>query len=56
MRRAHRADEALGQRVANFYRRGSAEAWSLARRLQQHGEVRDYETALRGKRRKTVVR
>jgi PAS domain S-box-containing protein len=45
----HRADEALGQRVASFYRRGSAEAWSLARRLQQHGEVRDYETALRGK-------
>jgi PAS domain S-box-containing protein len=45
----HRADEVLGQRVAGYYRKGAAEAWRIARRLRQHGEVRDYQTALRGK-------
>jgi PAS domain S-box-containing protein len=39
----------LGQRVAGFYKRGTAEAWSIARRLRQQGEVRNYETALRGR-------
>jgi PAS domain S-box-containing protein len=45
----HGAEEALGQRVAGYYRKGAREAWQIARQLRRHGEVRDYETALRRK-------
>ncbi|HEV8676036.1 MAG TPA: PAS domain S-box protein [Methylomirabilota bacterium] len=43
------ADEVVGQRVASYYKGGAAEAWSVARRLRQDGEVRNYETALLAK-------
>jgi PAS domain S-box-containing protein len=45
----HSAEEALGQRVAGYYPKGAGEAWKIARQLRRHGEVRDYETALRRK-------
>ncbi len=40
----YQAEEALGRRVSDFYRRGPAEARAVMRRLTAEGRVRNYET------------
>ncbi len=45
----HAAEDVIGRRVAAYYRGGMAEAWAMAKRLRQDGEVLNYETGLRAR-------
>jgi PAS domain S-box-containing protein len=45
----HPAGDAIGRRVSAYYRGGRAEAWAVATRLRQDGEVLSYETAIRAR-------
>jgi PAS domain S-box-containing protein len=45
----HAEEAVLGRRVASFYRGGRAEAWAVAKRLSQQGQLRNHETALRAR-------
>ncbi|MFQ5520049.1 MAG: PAS domain S-box protein [Candidatus Methylomirabilia bacterium] len=45
----HRAEEVLGQPVADYYHSGLEEARAVMQRLRAEGQVRNYETAFRAK-------